>query len=203
MIFGFHCRNLLQFIQRLTWKYFLVLFVFSTQKQRSPVDQIQCEENCCTIAVGCRGSLCTMFFVYCFTEFFFLTHTHRLTHSLFLFSDTHTHTVIAEVYSSLAENRFCNSLELGQREQCSTSVGGSSQSAFPSVGSHYADRMTYKTACFCKTTSCVVYTPLKPISLERGRAASVLHISVSGSPVLQLQDSQGCLNSFHGPLDRF
>lgn len=92
MIFGFHCRNLLQFIQRLTWKYFLVLFVFSTQKQRSPVDQIQCEENCCTIAVGCRGSLCTMFFVYCFTEFFFLTHTHTDSHTLSFSFQTHTRT---------------------------------------------------------------------------------------------------------------
>lgn len=108
-------------------------------------------------------------FVYCFTEclhslvfFFVQSFLHLHTHSVFFFQ-THTHSqVFAEMYSSLAENWFCNSLELGWREQGPRSAGGSSQSAFPSAGSHYSDRMTYKTACFCTTTSCVVYTPLNP-----------------------------------------
>lgn len=105
------------------------------------------------------------------------------------FLDSHTLTAFAEMYSSLAENWFCNSLELRGREQGPRSAGRSSQSAFPSVGSHYSDRMTYKTACFCTTTSCVVYTPLNPIRLERERTVSVLQISLSGSPVLQLNET--------------
>jgi len=128
---------------------------------------------------------------------FFLLSEVSYIYTLSLYSDSRTHTVIAEVYSSLAENRLCNLLELGQREHGSRSAGGSNQLAFPYVWSHHFDRMTYKTACFCTTTFCVVFTPLNPIRLERGRAASVLHISSSGSPVIQLQDFRECLNSFY------
>lgn len=112
-----------------------------------------------------------------------------LTLHFFSFRLTHTLTVFAEVYSSLAENWFCNSLEMRWREHGPRSARGSSQRS--SLWGHSSsDRMTYKTACFSTTTSCVIYTPLNPIILKRGRAACVLQISPSGSPVLQLHDSQ-------------
>ncbi len=117
----------------------------------------------------CRGLLVGWMFLFTaslsvYTQlcFFVQSFLHTHTHTVFFLSDSHTLTVFAEVYSSLAENWFCNSLELGWREQGPRSAGGSSQWAFPSAGSHYSDRMTYKTACLCTTTSCVVYTPLNP-----------------------------------------
>ncbi len=69
---------------------------------------------------GLQGALCRMdVFVYCctLTCVFLSRISYTYTHTVFSLSGSHTLAVFAEVYSSLAENWFCNSLELGWREQ--------------------------------------------------------------------------------------
>ncbi len=123
------------------------------RKEWSLVDQIS--EKRITVPLRWAAGGLFVGWMFLFTavhSLVFLSEFLTLTHTQCFHFQAHTHSqCLLRCIQAWQRIGFVTLLNWDVREQGSK-VLRNRESAFPSLGSHYSDRMTYKTACFCTTT---------------------------------------------------